>query len=152
MPEFIPGLQLSEAFYQEAVRPVLESSFPALRYSAALIGWGSDAAGYDTPVSRDHLWGPRLILFLPEADFDSTREAVYNALRYGLPVAFRGYSTHFGKPDLADGGTRLMEYIEQGPVDPLIEFYTLRQYWQNTLGIAPKIGRASCRERVCQYV
>lgn len=137
MPEFIPGLQLSEAYYQEAVRPILTISFPALRYSAALIGWGSDAAGYDTPVSRDHFWGPRLILFLPEADFDATRETVYNALRHNLPVTFRSYSTHFGKPDLADGGTRLMEYVEQGPVDPLIEFYTLPQYWQNTLGIAP---------------
>jgi hypothetical protein len=137
MPDFIPGLQLSEAYYREAVRPVLDEHFPGLRHSAALIGYGSDTAGYDTPVSRDHLWGPRLMLFLPPADFDANRAVVYEALRRGLPVQFRGYSTHFSKPDLEDGGTRVMEYLEQGPVEPLIDFYTIAQFWNNTLGVAP---------------
>ena len=34
MPEFIPGLQLSELYYQEAVEPILEAVFPQLVYSA----------------------------------------------------------------------------------------------------------------------
>lgn len=137
MPEFIPGLQLSEAYYQEAVRPLLEASFPTLQYSAALIGYGSDTAGYDTPVSRDHLWGPRLMIFLPAPDFEAVRDAVYDALRHGLPVRFRGYSTHFSKPDLEDGGTRIMEEVEQGPIEPLIFFETIDRFWRNTIGAAP---------------
>lgn len=54
MPDFIPGLQLSEAFYREAVRPILDAAFPGLVYAAALIGNGSDVLGYDTPRSTDH--------------------------------------------------------------------------------------------------
>ncbi len=30
MTEFIPALQLSEAYYQEAVRPILDAHFPGL--------------------------------------------------------------------------------------------------------------------------
>ncbi len=69
MPEFIPGLQLSQAFYWEAVRPILDAHFPNLPHAAALLGYGSDVIGLDTPVSRDHGWGPRLILFLAPDDF-----------------------------------------------------------------------------------
>jgi hypothetical protein len=38
MPQFIPGIQLNQLFYNEAVEPVLACAFPGLRYSAALIG------------------------------------------------------------------------------------------------------------------
>lgn len=130
--EFIPGLQLSEMFYQEAVRPILERNFPGLSHSAGLIGYGSDVLGYDTPVSRDHMWGPRLILFLPEDDFGNKKLAVDLTLRNQLPVRFKGFSTHFGKPNLADNGTRLSEDIESGPVEHLIEIETIRGYWQRT--------------------
>jgi hypothetical protein len=59
MREFISGLQLSELYYQEAVKPNLETAFPQLVYSAALIGPGSEVPGYDTPQSMDHNWGPK---------------------------------------------------------------------------------------------
>ena len=72
-PAFVPGLELCEAFYREAVRPILDAGFPGLTHAAALIGDGSDVLGYDTPVSRDHQWGPRLILFLSAADHGSLR-------------------------------------------------------------------------------
>src|SRR5687767_12961408 len=51
---FIPGLRLSELFFQQEVRPILDKHFPPLRYSAALIGWGSEVLGVDTPLSRDY--------------------------------------------------------------------------------------------------
>ena len=66
MAEFIKGLELSRVFYEEAVRPILVASFPELAYSAALIGPGSEILGFDTPLSTDHDWGPRLRLFLAE--------------------------------------------------------------------------------------
>ena len=36
--DFLPGLDLSEAFYEEAVKPVIDKHFPNLVYSAARIG------------------------------------------------------------------------------------------------------------------
>jgi hypothetical protein len=39
---FIPGLRLAGEFFAEAVRPLLDAAFPALRYAAALIGPGSE--------------------------------------------------------------------------------------------------------------
>ena len=70
MAEFIPGLQLSEIFYQEAVKPLLESDFPYVVYSAALIGSGSEVLGYDTAQSMDHHWGPKLQLFVKDWSLD----------------------------------------------------------------------------------
>jgi len=40
MSKFIPGRQLSEVFYRDAVKLILEKSFPGLAHSAALIGYG----------------------------------------------------------------------------------------------------------------
>ena len=60
MSAFLPGLQLSELFYREAVKPILEAAFPQVVYSAALIGPGSEVLGYDTAQSMDHHWGPKV--------------------------------------------------------------------------------------------
>jgi hypothetical protein len=65
---FITGLELNQHFNIEVVRPLLAERFPDLAYSAALIGYGSDVLGYDTPLSTDHEWGPRLLLFLEEGE------------------------------------------------------------------------------------
>jgi hypothetical protein len=64
MSKFIPGLRLSRLFYQKEVKPILDKEFPSLRYSAAVIGWGSEVLGFDTPISRDHHWGPRVAFIL----------------------------------------------------------------------------------------
>ncbi len=132
LPEFIPGLQLSDKFYWEAVRPILDRHFPGLFHSAALIGYGSDVLGYDNSVSRDHMWGPRLVLFLPAKDFDYTRQSVDEVFRQELPVRFYGYSTHFGKPNPQDNGGRVSEEIENGPVEHLVAIETIPGYWQRT--------------------
>lgn len=134
MPEFIHALDLSKAYYFEAVRPLLERHFPGLPHAAALIGYGSDILGFDTPVSRDHLWGPRLRLFLTADDLVEKRDAIHAALRRGLPPTFYGYSTHFSAPDMADGGTRVMQDAGDGPVDPLIFYDTIQGFWDETLG------------------
>jgi hypothetical protein len=137
MLEFIPGLKLSELFYKEAVGPILERRFPGLLYSAALIGYGSDVLRFDTPVSRDHMWGPRLQLFLDEENFDTARAAVDEDLHNELPTHFMGYSTHFSKPNPLDHGVRVAEDIDKGPVEHLIEIETIPGYWQKTGMIDP---------------
>ena len=65
-PSFVPGLDLARDFYADVVRPLLQEEFPGLDYAAALLGPGSDVAGYDTERSTDHDWGPRLQVFLGE--------------------------------------------------------------------------------------
>ena len=64
MPDFIPGLRLSEEFFHEAVAPILAADFRDVPYSAALLGSGSEILGFDTEMSSDHHWGPRVMLFL----------------------------------------------------------------------------------------
>ena len=95
MPQFVPGLELAREFYAEAVRPLLAARFPALPYSAALLGPGSDVAGFDTERSTDHDWGPRLQVFLSEQDAARHAAAITAALADGLPASFRGYPVAF---------------------------------------------------------
>ncbi len=137
MTEFLAGLELSGLFYQEAVRPILADAYPDLDYAAALVGYGSDVIGFDTPISTDHMWGPRLYLFLTEADLPR-RDAIFQTLRQRLPVAFRCYSTHFGSPDGI--GVRLPQRVERGPVDPLIWLPTVAQFGLDYLGLDPLAG------------
>lgn len=133
-PAFVPGLELSRRYYAEAVAPILARAFPGLPHSAALVGYGSDVIGFDDPRSRDHMWGPRMVLFLPEPGFEDIRAGVDAALRAGLPRHFLGYPTSFGPPDPLDNGVRLAMETEQGPVDHLIELTTLPLFLEKELG------------------
>jgi len=89
MPNFIPGLELNARFYTEVIRPCIGQSFPDLRYSAALIGEGSEVLGYDTEQSTDHCWGPRIMLFLSEAHYDSQKDNLLQKLHENVSTVFR---------------------------------------------------------------
>ncbi len=107
---FLKGLDLSQLLYREAVQPILEAGFPGLAYSVALLGPGSDVLGFDTPQSTDHDWGPRLLLFLSEADDNAYREAIDQMLRKELPREVHGYPvdmarTNASHPDPGKAGT-----------------------------------------------
>ena len=91
MREFVPGLELSRAFYEEAVAPLVGG----VSHSAALLGWGSEVLGRDTERSTDHGWGPRLQLFVAPEDVPEVAAAV----DAGLPGEFRGWPTRFGWDD-----------------------------------------------------
>lgn len=88
MPTFIPGLELCGLFFREAVQPVLDAEFSGLRYDAALTGPGSEVLGYDAAKSTDHNWGPRVSLFLSEADHPRYVAAITETLRHRLPYTF----------------------------------------------------------------
>lgn len=105
-PHFVPGLDLARDFYGGVVRPVLHAAFPGLAYAAALLGPGSDVAGYDTERSTDHDWGPRLQVFLTEADAAPSAMAIAAALAERLPQEFRGYPVRFPVTREPDGGAR----------------------------------------------
>jgi hypothetical protein len=132
MPEFVKGLELSRLFFEEAVRPALAAEFPSLRYAAALLGSGSEVLGFDTEMSADHGWGPRVDLFLEEKDFDS-RDSIREALRHRLPHSFRGYPTSFTAPDPNDNGVQHMAVRDAGPVNHKVELMTARGFFLNYL-------------------
>jgi Domain of unknown function (DUF4037) len=85
VPEFLPGLELSRAFYEEVVREILGD----MPHSAARLGWGSDVLGFDTERSTDHGWGPRLQIFT-DAELD---------LEPLLPETFHGWPVRYGWDD-----------------------------------------------------
>jgi hypothetical protein len=78
---FVPGLELSAAFYAEVLAPQLGD----VPHSAALLGWGSDVLGYDTARSTDHGWGPRVQVFTDAP-----------APPLALPETFGGHPVRFG--------------------------------------------------------
>jgi hypothetical protein len=95
MADFMNGLALNQLFYEEVVAPILKSHFSELKYSAALIGWGSDVLGYDDAQSTDHNWGPRFQLFLDREDEEKYHDSIVNVLNDELPSEFRDYPTAF---------------------------------------------------------
>jgi len=135
MQNFIPGLKLSELFYSEAAKPILDNFFPRLSYSAALLGWGSEVLGYDDIQSSDHHWGPRFFLFLSVEDHKQHKDAIYQTLSHNLPHRFRGYSTSFGEPD--EVGVRHMSESDSGPVNHMIHIETIENFFKWYLGCDP---------------
>ena len=137
MPEFIKGLDLSRTFYQEAVKAILDEYFPDLAYSGGLIGSGSEVLGYDTEMSTDHHWGPRLLLFVSLEDEATHADSISEILSENLPYTFRGYSTNFGQPQHGEGdnGTQLLQTITEGTVNHRVEIYTIDDFMQMVLGV-----------------
>ena len=137
MTEFVKGLDLCESFFKEIAQPILSTSFSSLRYSAGVIGYGSDVIGFDDAISTDHMWGPRFHLFLSEEDFDLQKGQIASAFSVGFPYEYKGFSANFSSPDWNDSGVRHQEPIHQGQVNPLVEYHTLRSYFENYLGYTP---------------
>ncbi len=135
MGEFIGGLELSGQFYREVVRPALDRHFPDLHHSAALIGYGSEVLGYDTPVSTDHEWGPSVLLFLREDEYGSHADRISQLLGRELPATFRGYSAHFGPP--VGGGARVAGEAGGGPIAQKVEVHTVRGFFGWWVGLDP---------------
>jgi Domain of unknown function (DUF4037) len=133
MSEFIPGLELGRLFYLEAVKPVLDAFSKDLQYSAALIGSGSEILGFDTEMSTDHHWGPRVMLFLKEDDHHLYCKPIADALRHKLPPRFHGYSTNFTLPDPLDNNVQQLRDVDSGPINHRVEILTVRGFFLDYL-------------------
>ncbi len=131
---FVPGLELSEAFFKDVVKPLLEKFYPDLEYSAAHLGQGSDVLGFDTPQSMDHDWGPRLLLFLKESDFDHYRDEINQMLCDNIPYEFKGFPTNFA---VHDSGNLIMTSITSGPVNHKVEISTITEFFIEYFGFFP---------------
>lgn len=134
MTKFMPGLELNRRFYWDVIRPIIDKEFPRLRHSAARLGSGSEVLGYDTPMSTDHDWGPRLQLFLAPEDFSANRQEIHARLQELLPSSFLGYSTHFGEPD--EEGTRLLADTD-GLINHRVELWTVADFFADYMACDP---------------
>ena len=113
-PDFVPALELSAAFYRDAVAPVLAGQ----PHAAALLGWGSDVLGFDTERSTDHGWGPRVLVFLPADDEDRTGTWT-RRLEQHLPETFHGWPVRFGWDDTPAQHWATVTTLEQWTRDHL---------------------------------
>ena len=127
---FMPGLQLSRIFYAETVQPILARRFPQLRYSAGLLGSGSDVQCFDTAQSMDHDWGPRLLLFLLDEDHAVYHEQLDVILRSELPLEIRGFPTNFA---VQESGTRWMQPLSIGPLNHGVKIVPHRAFFADYL-------------------
>ncbi len=105
MPTFVHGLRLSALFYDEAVKPILVTLLPPSAYAATLLGPGSEVLGYDTPLSTDHDWGPRLLLFLATHHDRTEIPRIADALQrhwtlqdQGQPFRFSHHTPYLSNP------------------------------------------------------
>ena len=98
---FIKGMDLCESFFNECGLPIIQQNYPKLKYSAGLLGWGSDVLGYDDIVSTDHMWGPRFCLFLEKCDIH-IKDDLIRLFEVNLPYEYKGVSVNFSSPDPND--------------------------------------------------
>jgi len=129
------GLDLSQAFYEEAVKPLLESEYPDLVYSAGHLGAGSDVLGFDTDQSRDHDWGPKLLIFLGEKDHEKYHESLHIFLGHNLPTRIHGFPVNFGI--VGDDGPIFMQFSEDRPLNHEVKIVTIKDYFERYLTLNP---------------
>jgi hypothetical protein len=92
-------LDLAACLHTEFVAPLLSREFPRLAHAAALIGDGSEVLGYDDAISADHDFGPRLQIFLEDADFLAAASPIVQRLRDVLPETIHGHPVAFADRD-----------------------------------------------------
>lgn len=124
---FIPGLELAEGYYVDLIRPLLEKHFPGLQYAAGLLGHCSDALGVDTPISMDHVWGPRLQIFLGEEERPKLAGPIDGVLRDHLPPIYRGFPTNYQNQAGFCRWAR-MEATSGPPINAFVEIETVRSF------------------------
>ena len=129
------GLYLCKGFFHACAEPVIDQYFPNLKYSAGLIGYGSDVLGYDDPVSTDHMWGPRFYMFLDKHEI-SKKDKIFKVLSENLPYTYQGFSVNFTEPNPNDNGVQHPALINSGNVNPLIFIYAFDDYLDEQLGIS----------------
>ena len=99
------GIELSESFFEEYGRPMLEGFEQLWPYLAVgLTGSGSECFGYDDEVSQDHDFEPGFCIFLPGEDIVSRKSAFALERAYAkLPREYRGFRRSLMQPA---GGAR----------------------------------------------
>ena len=143
---FMPGLELSRVFYEEAVAPILAERYPRLTYAAGRLDTGSEVLGFDTPRSMDHWWGPRLTLFLQSEDYsEAFAQEIREVLGNVLPLEIHGFPTHMEEVNRATG-TVFLAPATRRPINHMVFVTSVRSFCQSYLGVLPVEGGLSPAE------
>jgi hypothetical protein len=142
----ISGLALARGFFRDCVAPILARGFPDLRYSAGLLGSGSEVLGYDTEMSRDHHWGPRAMLFLSEEDLSRDGQALHALLVRDLPHEYMGFSTNYSAPDPNDSGVQHLLPPDGEIVNHRVELLHAPTWFRRYLGVEAVDREPTVRE------
>ena len=94
------GLELSEGFFEEYGRPMLQDFEPLLPFLAVgLTGSGSECFGYDDDTSRDHDFEPGFCIFLPGEEVVDRKDAFALERAYAkLPKEYHGVRRYVMQP------------------------------------------------------
>lgn len=130
--DFIKGSDLNRGFYFDIVKPIIDKQYPNLKYSAALIGHCSDVLGFDDYKSTDHVWGPRLQIFLQEDDFYIMKDKLDILFKYKLPFEYKGFPTNY---KAVEGwfNNAYMEKTNQYPINHFIEIETVDNFFNRDI-------------------
>lgn len=132
------GLDLSMHYYQEVVKPLFQNRFPGMPFSAALLGDGSEVLGFDTVMSQDHDWGPRVLIFLRESDYTDLAAQINVTLQSDLPVEFMGMPTKFTTPNqVAEARTAADKTNAEGTeISHTVELLTIQKFFLRQLNFS----------------
>lgn len=91
-------VHISRAFFDEVVRDILESEMPDIAGQAAcgVFGYGSECFGMDDEVSRDHHFGLRIDMLLPDSVHKEWASRIIETVGARLPASFKGYDLREG--------------------------------------------------------
>ena len=128
------GSDICESFYRQCVLPVVEQHAENPLHAAGLIDYGSEVLGFDDELSRDHHWGPRVLLFLNEENHQRDARRLHQALAENLPHEFEGYPTNWSRPDPNDNGVQHLQPTSEGPVNHRVEIHTIPAFLLGYLG------------------
>ena len=96
------GLELSRRYYEEVCRPAIERHFGRTleKMAFGLAGDGSECYGFDDEISRDHDFGPRIMIWILSSDYTEFGIELQKVFR-NLPKKFLGYdgvnTSQYGK-------------------------------------------------------
>lgn len=88
----VKGLKLSEEYFKEFGKKMLDEKFPEYKekIAAGLVGDGSECYGFDDEISKDHDWGPSFCLWLDMEDYQKIGGLLQQEYN-NLPGRFKGF-------------------------------------------------------------
>ncbi len=120
-------LEISRDFFFDAVMPILTTHFPSEMQVAAcgFFGYGSECLGMDDELSRDHHFGLRVNMLLPNEVVSVKGDEMLETLSQQLPNTYRGFSLRSGhekgagvSPESLDGFLSRTIGITHAPKTP----------------------------------
>lgn len=91
-------IDLSRAFFEDILKPVLQREFPDETSQTAfgVFGYGSEVLRLDDDYSRDHHWGIRINALMPDLLFRARRDSMMDVVRAHMPANWRGHTLREG--------------------------------------------------------